>query len=251
MGIDMQGFARDEGSDELPPGVNKENIVGGSSSSPPRPPPQAASRQSPPPPPPQAKVEEVEPEADDGDDDAQAKKAALAEKQKGTDAYKARRFDDAQTAFSKAWDLWPKDITFLTNLAGELMFRHLSSLPVFDSYRAPQPPTLRRAIMIRASRHAKRLSKRAARSARTTRLSPKPWAASAARTNAKATLQMQSNSTKSRSRSTGRQMFSPSCARFRRRSSIRTRTRTSTQSSATRHGTKAMRSSRRVNLPKR
>jgi len=37
----------------------------------------------------------------------------------GADAYKKRDFATAITHFTKAWDTWPKDISFLTNLAGE------------------------------------------------------------------------------------------------------------------------------------
>jgi len=54
------------------------------------------------------------PDADD--EEAQAKKEAEAAKKAGNEAYKKREFDEAATQFSKAWDLWPKDITFLTNL---------------------------------------------------------------------------------------------------------------------------------------
>lgn len=126
MGIDMQGFGRDEGSDTLPPGV--------SPTSPPTSPQsqskptfaQRASSSSSKTPPPAAKVEEEDVEMDDADDEeaqakkaeAQAKKAAEAEKKLGAEAYKTREFEAAATHFSKAWELWPKDITFLTNLGG-------------------------------------------------------------------------------------------------------------------------------------
>ena len=48
-----------------------------------------------------------------------AKKEAELEKQVGAAAYKARDFPKAAEAFQKAWDTYPKDITFLTNLSGE------------------------------------------------------------------------------------------------------------------------------------
>ncbi|KAJ7929167.1 activator of Hsp70 and Hsp90 chaperone [Mycena leptocephala] len=109
MGIDMQGFTRPEGSDEMPPGV---------STSPPAssPPPPAASSSKPPPQPtPAPPAEDVDmPEADD--EEALAKKEAETAKKMGNEAYKKRDFEEAATQFSKAWDLWPKDITFLTNL---------------------------------------------------------------------------------------------------------------------------------------
>lgn len=115
MGIDMQGFAREEGSDELPPGVRPEDIQSQSSRFEERPSSPPPARAAQPPPAPDVQMAEAEPE---DDEEAKAKKEAEAEKKKGAEAYKARRFDEAEAAFSKAWDLWPNDITFLTNLAG-------------------------------------------------------------------------------------------------------------------------------------
>ena len=119
MGIDMEGFSRPEGSDEVPPGYQK---AGGPSSPPP--PQPSASTSTPKPkettPPPAAKVEEVDVEMNEGEqEDAKAKSEAEAEKKLGAAAYKARDFDKAATHFQKAWDTWPKDITFLSNLGGE------------------------------------------------------------------------------------------------------------------------------------
>jgi len=120
MGIDMQGFTREEGSDELPPGLKRADAE---ASTPTSPPPQSAASsssapKSPPPPPAAAKVEEDVEMADAEDDEvAKAKKEAEAEKKLGADAYKARKFEDAATHFQKAWDIYPQDITFLTNLA--------------------------------------------------------------------------------------------------------------------------------------
>ncbi|KAJ7162631.1 activator of Hsp70 and Hsp90 chaperone [Mycena crocata] len=110
MGIDMQGFSRPEGSEEMPPGVSTSPPPAASS-----PPPAASSSKPPPQPTPPAPAEDVEmSEADD--EEATAKKEAEAAKKAGNEAYKKRDFVDAATQFSKAWDLWPKDITFLTNL---------------------------------------------------------------------------------------------------------------------------------------
>ena len=121
MGIDMQGFSRPEGSDEIPPGVP------GSAASPPSSPPPSAR------PTPSSgasassskvhetadvKMAEAEEADAEEDEDAAVKKAAEAEKKLGADAYKKRDFATAITHFSKAWETWPKDITFLTNLAG-------------------------------------------------------------------------------------------------------------------------------------
>jgi hypothetical protein len=120
MGIDLQGFAREEGSDELPPGVSKVSDPGphsptASSSPPPtRTPPPKSTPSAPPAP---AASEDVEMDETDSEE-AAAKKEAEAAKKAGNDAYKARDFQKAAEYFTKAWDVWPKDITFLTNLGG-------------------------------------------------------------------------------------------------------------------------------------
>ena len=54
-------------------------------------------------------------------EEAAARSEAEAAKKVGSEAYKRRDFAIAVEQFSKAWELWPKDITFLTNLAGELV----------------------------------------------------------------------------------------------------------------------------------
>ena len=115
MGIDMQGFARDEGSDELPPGLKKTEPSPSSSTSPTASSAQPSSSKSPAP---AEDVKMAEPEEEEDDEEAQAKKGALAEKAKGNESYKKREFDDAIASFTKAWELWPKDVTFLTNKAG-------------------------------------------------------------------------------------------------------------------------------------
>ncbi|KAG6830634.1 hypothetical protein H0H92_015726 [Tricholoma furcatifolium] len=115
LGIDMQGFSRPEGSDELPPGVNPES----QSQPPPSPSPSPSSskpKPDPTPAPPAAEEEDVE--MNEGDDEeAKAKKEALAAKEAGGVAYKAKNFEEAATLYQKAWDLWPNDLTFLTNLS--------------------------------------------------------------------------------------------------------------------------------------
>ena len=111
MGIDMQGFSREEGSDELPPGVSRAQAQN-PSSPPTSPPPQpAASSSKAPEPPKEEDVEMLD------EEEAAAKKQAEEEKKLGAEAYKTRDFESAITHFQKAWDLYPKDITFLTNLA--------------------------------------------------------------------------------------------------------------------------------------
>ena len=117
MGIDMQGFSRPEDSEDLPPGVVPGSVPKPASPPPQKSPtPQASSSKSPPEP---AKVEEdVEMEEDEDEEEAKARKEGEAEKKLGAEAYKKRDFEAAATHFSKAWDVWPKDVTFLTNLGG-------------------------------------------------------------------------------------------------------------------------------------
>ena len=115
MGIDMQGFSREEGSDELPPGVKEAEAPRPSPSASAPPPQPAASSSTPKPATPPPAEEDVEMD----DEDARAKKESEAEKQAGATAYKARDFPKAAAHFSKAWEVWPKDMTYLTNLGGE------------------------------------------------------------------------------------------------------------------------------------
>ncbi|KAG9051010.1 Hsp90 cochaperone [Tulasnella sp. UAMH 9824] len=109
LGIDMQGFERPEGSNEMPEGYTAAPPP----SSPPQSPPRASassSKPAPPPPKEEPKMEvdeEAEPE----------KKEALELKAKGAEAYKKKDFAAAKEAFEKAWETWPKDISFLTNAA--------------------------------------------------------------------------------------------------------------------------------------
>ena len=113
MGLDMQGFARPEGSDEMPPGFN-------ASASPSSPPPR--SEPVPPTPPPQAsssRTDDIEMKDESENEVDAEKKEAEAEKKLGSEAYKKHQLDDAEKHFSRAWEIWPKDITFLTNLGGK------------------------------------------------------------------------------------------------------------------------------------
>lgn len=105
MGVDMQGFSRDEGSDELPSGFSKPEPSASTSS----PPPSKPSTSTPP------ATDDVEMEEVD-EEEAKAKKDAEAAKKAGSEAYKKRDFDEAEKQYLKAWEAWPKDITFLTNL---------------------------------------------------------------------------------------------------------------------------------------
>jgi stress-induced-phosphoprotein 1 len=101
---------RPEGSDEMPPGVKSQ-----ASSTEYSPSSSGPSKTQPKP-----KVEEVAEDVEmEDDEDAKAKKEADELKAKGSAAYKARKFDEAEEMYSKAWDTWGKDITYLTNLSGE------------------------------------------------------------------------------------------------------------------------------------
>ncbi|KAL5527530.1 hypothetical protein ACEPAG_6331 [Sanghuangporus baumii] len=115
MGIDVQSFSRPEGAGNDGP---SEPF------SPPPPNPSASAGPSTSSETPSAKVEDVEmQEAESAEDDPEVledkKLQATAEEQKkiGSDAYRKRDFETAAAAFEKAWDTWPKDVTFLTNLS--------------------------------------------------------------------------------------------------------------------------------------
>ncbi|KAG6899381.1 hypothetical protein C0993_010680 [Termitomyces sp. T159_Od127] len=109
LGIDMQGFAGPEGSDELPPDVSSQT------QSPPQ--PATSSKSGSEPTPASHPAEEDVEMTEEDDEEAKAKKEALAAKEAGGVAYKAKDFGEAATLYQKAWDLWPKDLTFLTNLS--------------------------------------------------------------------------------------------------------------------------------------
>jgi tetratricopeptide (TPR) repeat protein len=88
------------------------------------------------------------------DSDAQAKKEAEAVKAQGNTAYKARKFEEAIGHYSKAWELYPKDVAFLTNLSGE-------SISIETGNEADkQPSTLNREITRNVSRRVKRPSRK-------------------------------------------------------------------------------------------
>lgn len=108
MGIDIQAQTRPEGSSE---GFSREEAR------PPTPPPAASTSKKP-----EAAAaptkEDVEMEELD-EEEAKAKKEAQDSKKLGSEAYKKRDFETAITHFEKAWELYPKDITFLTNAGGK------------------------------------------------------------------------------------------------------------------------------------
>jgi stress-induced-phosphoprotein 1 len=112
MGIDIQASERPAGSDDIP------------SASPSSPPPPQPAASSPPPKPSTSTAppaEDVEMEEVD-DEEAKAKKEAAELKKSAGEAYKKREFDEAIKSYEKAWEVWPKDITFLTNLGGVFKF---------------------------------------------------------------------------------------------------------------------------------
>ncbi|KAG9317145.1 putative STI1-Hsp90 cochaperone [Chiua virens] len=113
MGVDLQGFSREEGSDDLPPGLRKTSPPSSPRSAPT---PSSSSANSKPAPAPAPEPEKDVEMSEEDAEEVKAKADAIAAKEKGSQFYKQRRFDEAVAAFSEAWDLWPKDITFLTNL---------------------------------------------------------------------------------------------------------------------------------------
>jgi stress-induced-phosphoprotein 1 len=124
MGADVQdAMERPEGSDEMPPGMKpmSSSEDSTSQSAPSSSKPAAAPKK------PEPKQEPKEEPMEVDDPDAQAKKEADAFKAKGNTAYKARQFEEAIEHYSKAWELYPKDVAYLTNLSGERCFHRTKS----------------------------------------------------------------------------------------------------------------------------
>lgn len=102
---------RPEGSNEMPPGTNPAQPSFQEQKAPS--PPKARS--------PSPKKEEPKEEPMDVDDDAaKAKKEADEIKLQGNAAYKSKKFDEAIELYTKAWETYPKDVTYLLNLSGKL-----------------------------------------------------------------------------------------------------------------------------------
>lgn len=173
----QDAMERPEGSSDMPPGFTpmpsseqpKSETPSASSS---KPAPATQTAPTPTPAPKQEEASVVEEQADEPmevDSGADAKKEAEDAKAKGNAAYKARKFDEAIEYYSKAWELYPKDVTFLTNLSGEFTPRLISAKV---SKLSKQLSTLNRASTRSASRHARRPWRRDGICVPTTRLSP-------------------------------------------------------------------------------
>ena len=111
MGIDLQASTRPEGSDELPSDIQKDSPP--PPASPPAPTPSSSKPKSPDVAPVQEDIEMED------DDETRAKKEAEVAKEAGNVAYKNRNFEEAAKQFQLAWDTWPKNVAYLTNLGGE------------------------------------------------------------------------------------------------------------------------------------
>ncbi|ORX36911.1 chaperone [Kockovaella imperatae] len=117
MGIDIDAMERPEGSHEMPPGMGGSS-AGATRSFPSEPPSSSSAPSHPAPEQPKPKEPEPEPEAMEVDStEADGKKEAEELKAKGNTAYKARKFDEAIELYQKAWEVYPKDITYLSNLS--------------------------------------------------------------------------------------------------------------------------------------
>ena len=119
MGIDLQAFARPEGSStegDVPPFASSTSTQKQSAS--PSEPKPSSSKESQPEDVPMEEPEEETEEDEEAIEEKKREVEAEAQKKIGNDAYRKRDFATAATAFEKAWDIWPKDITFLTNLGG-------------------------------------------------------------------------------------------------------------------------------------
>ena len=111
MGIDIHAQTRPEGSNE---GTSSQREARPSTP----PPAAAAASAKKPEPEPTSASQDVEMEEVD-DDEVKAKKEAEASKKAGAEAYKKRDFDAAIEYFEKAWDHYPKDVTYLSNAGGK------------------------------------------------------------------------------------------------------------------------------------
>ncbi|CAD6577012.1 MAG: Hsp90 cochaperone [Tremellales sp. Tagirdzhanova-0007] len=113
MGIDISAMERPEGSNEMP-----SNSKPTQASSSPSAPSSASKNTSS-----EGKARVVpedpvdEPMEVEEDTEAAAKKEAEELKAKGNVAYKGKKFDEAVQSYQKAWNVWPKDVAFLTNLS--------------------------------------------------------------------------------------------------------------------------------------
>lgn len=118
MGIDLQASTRPEGSNDLPSDIQQD-------SSPPPVSPQAPTPSSSKPKSPDVAPPQEDIEMEDDDDETRAKKEAEVAKEAGNVAYKNRNFEEAAKQFQLAWDKWPKNVAYLTNLGGEYIIYYL------------------------------------------------------------------------------------------------------------------------------
>lgn len=126
MGIDLQASTRPEGSDEpLPSDIQKDFAPPPASSQAPTP-----SSSKPKSAEPAQAQEDIEME---DDDETRAKKEADVAKEAGNVAYKNRNFEEAAKQFQLAWDTWPKNLAYLTNLGGEYIILFIYSLLFLSS----------------------------------------------------------------------------------------------------------------------
>ena len=124
VGIDLQASTRPEGSDELPSDIHSPPPP----ASPPAPTPSSSKPKSPEPAPVQEDIEMED------DDETRAKKEADGAKEAGNVAYKNRNFEEAAKQFQLAWDTWPKNVAYLTNLAGGYMICSFFRLLIFGYF---------------------------------------------------------------------------------------------------------------------
>ncbi len=108
---------RPEGSDEMPPDVKPDTKSKPANRSTPSSAPDPTRTEENKPGPKEEPIDE--PMEVEDDSEAKAKTDAEDFKAKGNVAYKGKNFDEAVELYQKAWDVWPKDVAFLTNLSGK------------------------------------------------------------------------------------------------------------------------------------
>ncbi len=128
-------------------------------------------------------------EVEEENDDTKAKKAADELKTQGNAAYKSRKFEEAIEFYEKAWETYPKDVTYLTNLSGECYPPNATL--------TRQRSTSRRESTRSVSRLLRRLSRRVVNFVPTTRPLPRRTVVLETRTTSRANSTRRSSSTTS------------------------------------------------------
>lgn len=229
MNIDLSGMAGKPDSDASATAAASYDTPAAS-----HPPPASASKPAPEstPEPPAEDIEMTEEEREE----AKAKAEAAALKQLGTASYKERKLDEAADYFSQAWELYPKDITLLTNLAAVHFEKAEYDKCIETCEKAVEEG---RSVGIRPSPRLSSVHRLRCSTVQTLSSSLKRWAVPALPACKRATLDLRSATSKSRSPSTGTRRFWRSCRLRKERWPMQSDSRTSTLPSLPLHARRA------------